>query len=136
MSENGMIRQGTETMPAAMNQWAAAIQKQFKALGQAILTLEESNRKLQVLLEERLTVTSVQAKALQKAVAERARVFCSTNGIDYKAQGGKVRAAITKQVKQDFGVADFGDIPAGKYAAALEMIGEWTSFGLIRRLKK
>lgn len=108
---------------------------QVSEFGRLLVALEERNRNLQRLIETRLTVTSAQAMALQKAVAKRARVLCAMNDLEYSTCGGKVRAAIYRALKQEYTVSAYGDIPAALYASALDIVNEWTSFELIRKLK-
>lgn len=110
--------------------------RRLNEFGKLLLALDEQNRKLQKLIDQRLTITSAQAKVLRAALIDRAKAICELHHLNYSACGGKIRTEIRKQLHADFRIADLTDLPAVHFESALECINEYSSFGLIQQLKR
>ena len=114
----------------------AILERRLTEFSKLLIVLDENNRSLKKLIESRLTVTGAQAKVLQTATVTRAHEVCKQNRLEYAACGGKIRNAIRKAVKDEYTVSEFCDLPAVSFDSAMELIQEWMSFDLIRRLRE
>lgn len=109
--------------------------QQITALGKMMLALEEQNRQMQKLLEARLTINTVQARALHRQISRRAVALCEENGIPYVTFGRRFRDAIQRGARHEFSVSEIGDLPAHQYVAAWEYVKDWESYRLARELR-
>lgn len=124
--------------------------KAFETATEAILRLEKANtqyaqlilafdgriKALDTLLQTKLTVQAVQARAIANAVREKAQAMCQEAGADYKTAGHFARNAVWKDFKAYFCVVSHYDLPQAKYAAAMDYIACWASFAIKRRLRQ
>ena len=97
--------------------------------------MDNNNRKMQRLIESRLTVTTAQERALTRAVAARAKALCDENGLEYAHVGRAFRDAIYKDIRNSFAVPAVGDVPAVGMDTARTLIAQWSSFRLARKLR-
>ena len=109
--------------------------QQIATLGKMMLALEEQNRRMQQMLEARLTINTVQARALHRQISMRAAALCDVNGLLYATYGRRFRDAIQRAVKHEFSVSEIGDLPARQLDAAWEFVCEWESYRLARELR-
>lgn len=128
-------REALVKIVTAQQEQNGVMQRQLTEMGKMMLVFDQKNRELGRLIESRLTITGAQARGLQAAIVSRARALCERNRVSYADKGDKVRAAIRGAVKAEFDVYDLCDIPAARYEAARELIVDWSSFELFKRLR-
>jgi len=112
-----------------------AMRRQLIEFGKMLITLDEQNRRLQKIIESRLTVTAAQARALRRMITDRAMLLCAENGLEYAECGRRFRDAITNDAKRSYMVAAIGDIPAVMLDSARAFVNEWSSYKLARELR-
>ena len=119
-------------MAEVSRQLAATVQQ----LGQALAAINIRMARLEKMMDVKVTVTSQQAKALNKAIRERAKALCDKHGLLYSRDGKLVRAAISRAVLSQYAVHDIHDVPAAYFDLALGLINNWQSFQLIRSIRE
>jgi hypothetical protein len=137
--EKGMIPAQVpeqSALAALQQQNAAAMQVMLAEFARMLAALDEQNRRLQKIIESRVTITTAQARMLSRAIGERAAVLCDENRLPYAACGRRLREAISRELKAGFTVAAVGDIPAVSLAAAVSFVRAWSSFKLVRELRR
>ena len=92
-------------------------------------------KKLEKLTEQRVTISSKQAKALQKRVQARSAALCDKHGFLYADDGETFRRAIWRDLKGQYGIDDIHDLPAVYFDIAAQYIDSWQSFSLVRKLR-
>lgn len=113
-----------ERLVAQMAQIAAA----FNQFNQRIQMLETQ-------LSQRVTISHDQAKRINAAMKDRSLAICEKYGLDARACAVTIKAAIQKDFKKQYSIADAHDLPACYYELALSMIREWSSFALVRKIR-
>lgn len=137
--EHSMIpTQGADGNPLAalQQQNAAAMQAMLADFARMLAALDEQNRRLQKIIESRVTVTTAQARMLTRSIAERAATLCAENRLPYATCGRRLREAISRELKAGFTVVAVGDIPAVSLAAAADFVKAWSSYKLVRELRR
>ena len=84
----------------------------------------------------RVTVNSRQARAIQRAVSERAKTLCADHNIEYLTFGTRIRDTIWRAFRSEYAVPTAYDLPESQYASALETVKSWNSFAYMRRLRR
>lgn len=115
------------------NQQLAAVAQQ---MGKLIISLDARMAAVEKLLTQRVTVSSLQAKTVCGAVQAQARALCEKYELPYKQCGEAFRRAIWRDFKAQHNVSDVHDLPASYYDIALEFVGAWNSFALVRRQRE
>lgn len=115
---------------------AAEMQRMLAQMAQIVVSFDQRIKALESLLAQRVTVTSVQAKALNTAIQAQARALCDKHGFSYQADGAAFRRAILRDLKAQYGVADLHDIPAAYFDLAMQFVGRWSSFALVRKIRE
>ncbi|MBR2664279.1 MAG: hypothetical protein IKE25_11235, partial [Clostridia bacterium] len=105
-------------MAEVSRQLAATVQQ----LGQALAAINSRMARFEKMMDVKVTVTSMQAKTLNKAIRERAKVLCEKHDLLYSRDGKLVRAAISRAVLSQYAVHDIHDVPASYYDLALGLI--------------
>ena len=105
-------------------------------LADLIVAMDARLRQVENAAQQRITVTSTQAKAISEAVIGKARAICSTHGINYSQSGRKIREAIWADIRKEFAVTSHHDIPAKFYTITLDMVGEWSNRSLVRQIQQ
>ena len=123
----------------------AAITKELQATGQENKTqmaqlaqiLLAFHGEIEALkeLKGKITVTSIQAAAIQRAIQGRARALLEDRGLDYTRAGKTVRNAIRRDFLGTYGVLSHHDLPAHQFDDAIGFIRLWSSFKLMRSIK-
>lgn len=121
---------------AAPLQLSMQLQEAVQQMAGLIIVLERRTQALEKILGQRVTVSSIQARTLQRAVADRAKQLCETDDMEYTSLGRKIRAAIWRDFRWEYAVPSAYDLPLFAFEGALEMVHEWYSFALMRRLRK
>ena len=136
--ENTVLAPASGTVsPAALQQQnAVAMQTLIADFARMLTALDEQNRKLQRIIESRVTVTTAQTRMLTHAIAGRAAAICEENRLPYTACGRRIRETISRELKTGFTVAAVGDIPAVSLTAALSFVQAWNSYRLVRELRR
>jgi hypothetical protein len=112
-----------------------ALRVRLAEFGKMLIALDEQNRRLQKIIESRLTITAAQARGLRRMVIDRAALLCAENGLEYAEYGRRFRDAMTNDAKRAFMVAAVGDIPAVMLDSAREFVASWSSYRLARELR-
>ncbi len=137
--EKGMIQtQAADPNALAMlqQQNAVAMQTMLADFARMLAALDEQNRRLQRIIESRVTITTAQARMLTRAIGERAAALCTENHLPYTACGRRLREAISRELKAGFTVTAVGDIPAVSLVAAMDFVRAWSSYKLMRELRR
>jgi len=111
------------------------LQRQLLEFGKLLLAMDDQNRRLQKLVETRVTITVAQARALTREIADHARQLCRDNKLDYRACGRRYRTAIRRDVLRAYAIAAIGDLPAAAQSDAWDMVADWDSYKLARELR-
>ena len=104
-------------------------------MAQIAAGLDRRLRMLEEQLSQKVTISHAQVKTLTAAMRERSEETCGKYDLDVKLCAGAIRAAMLKDVKKRFAIADLHDLPAAYFAMALQMIREWTSFATVRKIR-
>lgn len=107
----------------------------LQQLGGYMAAMEQRIKKLEKLTEQRVTVSSKQAKALQKRVQTRSNALCEKHGLSYADVGEAFRRAIWRGLKGQYGIDDVHDLPAVYFDIAAQYIEAWTSYSLVKQLR-
>lgn len=107
----------------------------LQQLGGYMVAMEQRMKKLEKLTEQRVTINSKQAKALQKRVQARSVALCEKHGFSYASDGEAFRRAIWRDLKGQYGIDDIHDLPLSYFDIATQFIDGWTSYGLVRKLR-
>ena len=114
------------------NQQMALFIQQF---GGYMAAMEQRIKKLEKLTEQRVTVSSKQAKALQRRVATRSAALCDKYGFSYGDSGEAFRRALWRDLKGQYGIDDIHDLPAAYFDIAAQYIDGWTSYQTVRKIR-
>lgn len=125
-----------EKAVAQQYQNAAEMRQLVGQMAQIAMNLDKRVRMLEDLLLRKVTVSSVQAKAIGSAVREQARALCTKYALDYARHGAAFRAAIQRDVKAQYGISDIHDLPASYYDLAIKFISGWSSFALVCKARE
>ena len=90
-------------------------------------------------LEKRIgtqTVDSKQARALQYLVRKRSEALCEKHGFDYAESGPAFRRAMWADLKTQYRIDDVHDLPERQYDQAAEFISGWSSYSLVKKLRR
>ena len=98
--------------------------------------MEQRIKKLEKLTEQRVTISSKQAKALQKRVQARSMALCEKHGFSYSDGGETFRRAIWRGLKAQYAVDDVHDLPAAYFDLAAQYIDGWSSYSIVRKLRE
>ncbi len=101
-----------------------------------LLALEKRLAMLEKASMLRVTISSAQARAVQKAVVDRAKSLCDDNELAYEQFGAYVRGAIWRAFRAEYAVPTAYDLPEVQYASALETVRCWHSFAFMRKLRR
>ena len=127
-----LVSQEVAALQQANGQMAAMIGQ----LAEMVIILEGRTQAMEVLMQQRATITSGQAKQITVAVRNRAMRICEKNGLPYEATGGSFRNAIWRDFKTEYAVHSHYDLPAMYLDNALAFIEGWTSFTLICKARE
>ena len=98
--------------------------------------MEQRIKKLEKLTEQRVTISSKQAKALQKRVQSRSADLCMKYKFTYSEDGETFRRAIWRDLKGQYAIDDIHDLPAAYFDLAAAFINNWTSFQTVRKIRQ
>lgn len=76
------------------------------------------------LLKERVYLSPSEARNVQKAILERAKIISIDDNIDYSATKGKIIKRIYSSIKDIYEVATYRELPSYKYLDVLETISK------------
>lgn len=107
----------------------------LQQMGGYMAAMEQRIKKLEKLTEQRITVSSKQAKALQRRVAARSAALCDKYGFSYADSGEAFRRALWRDLKGQYGIDDIHDLPAAYFDLAARYIDGWTSFQTVRKIR-
>ena len=131
-----------ENLPAVVEQMILQNQQNgsemarlVSQMAQIAAGLDRRLRMLEEQLSQKLTISHDQAKRINAAMKERSLAICEKYSLDAKACAGTIKAAIQKDFKKQYSIADAHDLPACYYELALSMIREWSSFALVRKIR-
>lgn len=126
------LKQITADQTANAQQMAVYMQQMcavVAALDRQIKALEKLSA------QQRVTINSKQAKALQKRVQSRCRSLCDKYDFPYQECGESFRRALWGELKVQYAVDDVHDLPAQYFDLACSFVDGWTSFQTVRRLR-
>ena len=104
-------------------------------LAKLLLVMQSHLRAMENTLKARVTISGAQAQALSEAVKGRARRLCEDNGFPYAKAGRTIREAIWRDLRAEYTVSDYHDLPEAFYRVAIDFVNEWSSYAIIRRLR-
>lgn len=107
----------------------------LQQFGGYMAMMEQRIKKLEKLTEQRVTINSKQAKALQKRVQARSVTLCEKHGFSYADDGETFRRAIWRDLKGQYAIDDIHDLPAVYFDIAAQYIDGWTSYSVVRKLR-
>ena len=131
-----------ENLPAVVEQMLIQNQQNgsemarlVSQMAQIAAGLDRRLRMLEEQLSQKVTISHDQAKRINAAMKERSLAICEKYSLDARACAGTIKAAIQKDFKRQYSIADAHDLPACYYELALSMIREWSSFALVRKIR-
>ena len=107
----------------------------LQQLGGYMAAMEQRVKKLEKLTEQKVTINSKQAKALQKRVQARSAALCEKHGFSYTDDGETFRRAIWRDLKGQYAIDDVHDLPAVYFDIAAQYIDGWNSYSIVRKLR-
>ncbi|MBR1584744.1 MAG: ORF6C domain-containing protein [Clostridia bacterium] len=107
----------------------------LQQMGAVVMALDQRMKNYEKLTAQKLTVTSKQAKALQKRVQARSAALCEKYGFTYAEDGEAFRRAIWRDLKGQYGVDDVHDLPAAYFDLACQFVDGWQSFQTVRKVR-
>ena len=107
----------------------------LQQFGGYMAMMEQRIKKLEKLTEQRVTINSKQAKALQKRVQARSAALCEKHGFLYADDVETFRRAIWRDLKGQYAIDDIHDLPAVYFDIAAQYIDGWTSYSVVRKLR-
>lgn len=107
----------------------------LQQFGGYMAAMEQRMKKLEKLTEQRITINSKQAKALQKRVQMRSAALCDKHGFSYASGGEAFRRALWRDLKAQYGVDDIHDLPAAYFDLAGGFIDGWTSYQTVKKIR-
>lgn len=133
---NDMIPIAQVELIAQQNsQTAIQLTKMVDKLAIMLVQMDARQRALETIIQQRVTITAAQAKALTGMVGQRAHAMCDKYHLPYTACGASIRAAIWREIKTRNVITSVYDMPAVLYAAACDSVNAWDSFSLVRALR-
>ena len=131
-----------ENLPAVVEQMLIQNQQNgsemarlVSQMAQIAAGLDRRLRMLEEQLSQKVTISHDQAKRINAAMKDRSLAICEKYSLDARACAGTIKAAIQKDFKKQYSIADAHDLPACYYELALSMIREWSSFALVRKIR-
>lgn len=131
-----------ENLPAVVEQMLIQNQQNgsemarlVSQMAQIAAGLDRRLRMLEEQLSQKVTISHDQAKRINAAMKERSLAICEKYSLDVRACAGTIKAAIQKDFKKQYSIADAHDLPACYYELSLSMIREWSSFALVRKIR-
>ena len=131
-----------ENLPAVVEQMLIQNQQNgsemarlVSQMAQIAAGLDRRLRMLEEQLSQKVTISHDQAKRINAAMKERSLAICEKYSLDARACAGTIKAAIQKDFKKQYSIADAHDLPACYYELAMTMIREWSSFALVRKIR-
>ena len=131
-----------ENLPAVVEQMLIQNQQNgsemarlVSQMAQIAAGLDRRLRMLEEQLSQKVTISHDQAKRINAAMKDRSLAICERYSLDARACAGTIKAAIQKDFKKQYSIADAHDLPACYYELALSMIREWSSFALVRKIR-
>ena len=121
----------TRQQAAQLQQMGLFIQQ----FGGYMAAMEQRLKKLEKLTEQKVTINSKQAKALQKRVQARSAALCEKYGFSYADDGETFRRAIWRDLKGQYAIDDIHDLPAVYFDIAAQFVDNWTSYSVVRKLR-
>lgn len=107
----------------------------LQQFGGYMAAMEQRIKKLEKLTEQKVTISSKQAKALQKRVQARSAALCDKYGFLYTEDGEAFRKALWRDLKAQYAIEDVHDLPAAYFDIAAQYIENWTSYSTVRKLR-
>ena len=131
-----------ENLPAVVEQMLIQNQQNgsemarlVSQMAQIAAGLDRRLRMLEEQLSQKVTISHDQAKRINAAMKDRSLAICEKYSLDARACAGTIKAAIQKDFKKQYSIADAHDLPACYYELAMTMIREWSSFALVRKIR-
>lgn len=131
-----------ENLPAVVEQMLIQNQQNgsemarlVSQMAQIAAGLDRRLRMLEEQLSQKVTISHDQARRINAAMKDRSLAICERYSLDARACAGTIKAAIQKDFKKQYSIADAHDLPACYYELALSMIREWSSFALVRKIR-
>lgn len=107
----------------------------LQQFGGYMAAMEQRIKKLEKLTEQKVTISSKQAKALQKRVQARSAALCEKYGFLYADVGETFRRAIWRDLKGQYAIDDVHDLPAVYFDIAAQYIDGWNSYSIVRKVR-
>lgn len=105
-------------------------------LANVALMLDKRLHTMEAMMEKRISVSSTQARRIANAVRERARTLCEQNSLPYPTGGKMIRESIWRALRAEYQIQSHYDLPEAYYSHALAFVEGWTSFAVIRRVRR
>ena len=125
------LEQLTQQQETQLQQMGLFLQQ----FGGYMAAMEQRIKKLEKLTEQKVTISSKQAKALQKRVQARSMALCEKHGFSYADDGETFRRAIWRDLKGQYAIDDVHDLPVVYFDIAAQYIDGWTSYSIVRKLR-
>ena len=135
-SEQQQAPKGYALMDPASQKQLANLEKSMNAVAQVFLSLGERIQALETIVQNQITITGAEARTIQAAVCSRAREFCDNAHVFYRIAGRKVRTAIWHDLKAEFSISNYHDLPKKSFQFALEYIRGWRSYAITKKLNQ
>lgn len=126
-------REMMDALHAARQEIAQLADGQARMMSVLLAQQEELSRLRRAMTSVR--VTRAQELALGEAIRKRARELARQEGMP-EAAARRIGQAIRVTLRETSGARAMGDLQAGQYDAAMQMIGTWRMAGALRRIRK
>lgn len=112
------------------------LEKSMNAVAQIFLGLNERIQVLEGIVQNQITITGAEAISIQAAVCSRAREYCENSHVPYALAGRKVRTAIWHDLRAEFSISNYHDLPKKSFQSGLEFIQGWCSYAMVKKLNQ
>lgn len=138
MDSNQLAHISPENMSLAQTlaQSVEIQQNSVEKLAAIIVMLDKRLHSVEAMMENRVTVSSSQARSIANAVGARAHEICDQNALPYSTAGRTIREAIWRALRSEYQIPSHYDLSAIYYEHALSFVKGWTSFTVIRKARQ
>lgn len=114
----------------------ARLEKSMNAVAQIFLGLNERIQVLEGIVQNQITISGAEAISIQAAVCSRAREYCDNAHVPYALAGRKVRTAIWHDLRAEFSISNYHDLPKKSFQTGMEFIQGWRSYAMAKKLNQ
>ena len=130
------IRPDAPMIPAAVAEEMQQMREALQTMAGLLRTTNETMMQLQRQVRLLEKVTPAQARAINRAIRDRATELCAIYLLRGDGCEKSVAAAIRKAVKLRFGAATAKELPRCEYEVAMAQIQGWDDYGIMKGIRE